>query len=220
MKPRVFNLLLAVLLPCLLALGVGVPTPSAADDTPPPLGTSPTPAAPAASPAASASPSAGAKPGKSGKKPKVKDPNATPRPPKPKKVKDLNFPLTKGDTATNIVLPENSSTGVLLMNLMALKATRVSNELVQMNQTNIDLNHPDGSEDFHIALPACVFNLQTHIINSENPVTVRTKDFELTGEKMEFDTVERTGKLIGHVHMTIHNLKQIAGPPQATPPPE
>ena len=214
MKPRAFNLL-AVLLTCLLALGVGAPVSSAADGTPPPLGASPT------LPSAVASPADSAKPIKKPKGPKgPKDPNATPRPPKVRKVKEIPFPLPVGEPATRIVIPENSSTGTLLMNFMAVSAKRISNELVQMNETNIDVNHPDGSEDFHIALPACVFNLQTHLINSDNPVTVRTRDFDLTGEKMEFDTVERNGKLIGHVHMSIHNLKQIAGPPQATPTPE
>lgn len=221
MKPRAFNLLMALLVSCLLALtgGPAIPAMAAdtpATDTPPPLGTTPTPP-----PAASASPSAAdAKPAKpGGKKPKVRDPNATPRPKKPKAPKPIEFPLPINDTATDIVIPENSSTGTLLMNFMALKATRVSNELVKMNKTNIDVNHPDGTEDFHIALPACVFNLQTRIINSDDPVTVRTKDFDLTGEKMEFNTVDRTGKLIGHVHMHIHNLKQIAGPPQTPPTP-
>ena len=216
MKPRASNLLLAVLLLCLLAAMGGPSISRAALDspvaeTPLPLdATSPSPSsAVSASPAASAKPGKGAKPGK---QPKVKDPNATPKPRKPPK--EIPFVLPIGNDATHIVIPENSSTGTLLMNLMALKASRVTNELVQMNETNIDVNHADGSEDFHIALPACVFNLKTHIINSDNPVTVRTPDFELTGEKMEFDTVDRTGKLLGHVHMHIHNLKQIAGPPQ------
>ena len=75
----------------------------------------------------------------------------------------------------------------------------------------MDFNKPDGKEDFHVVMPASVLNLKTHIIASEDPVTVRTQDFELTGEKMEFNTVERSGQLMGNVRMVVHNLKQLAG---------
>ncbi len=60
-------------------------------------------------------------------------------------------------------------------------------------------------------VPTSVFNLKTKIIHSDNPVSVHTQDFDLTGEKMEFDTAERTGKLMGKVRMRVHNLKQVAG---------
>ncbi len=83
----------------------------------------------------------------------------------------------------------------------------------------IHLNHPDGSEDFHVQLPDSIFNLKTNIITSDHPVTVRTADFELTGERMEFNTVDRTGELKGIVHMVIHNFKQVAGVVPTTPAP-
>jgi lipopolysaccharide export system protein LptC len=66
-------------------------------------------------------------------------------------------------------------------------------------------------------MPASVFNLKTHIITSEDPVVVRTQDFELTGEKMEFNTVDRTGRLLGKVRMVVHNLKQVTAQPEPSP---
>ena len=162
-----------------------------------------------------ASPAASAAKGdaKTGKKPKkareLVEPAATPHATKPK---ELQFPLGIGDDAKTLRIPETSQTGQLLSQLMAAKATRIDNEHVQMNEMNIDLYHPDGKEDFHVVMPTSVFDLNTRIITSQDPVTVRTQDFELTGEKMEFNTVERTGKLIGKVRMLIHNLKQVTGP--------
>ena len=131
--------------------------------------------------------------------------------PRAKKLKEIPFPLEPGDDAIKLKIPEMSTGGDLLSQLMAAKATRLDNEHVQMHEMNLDLYHPDGKEDFHIIMPTSVFNLHTRIITSEDPVTVRTQDFELTGEKMEFNTVDRTGKLIGKVRMLIHNLKQVAG---------
>lgn len=213
MKPRVFKQLVCV---CLLL--VGGPVFAAVDDTPPPLGVSPSPTVDTPTPpTATASPGASVKPGKKPKPPR--DPNAPPRPPKVKKAKDIPFPLPIGNSALDAIFPENSVTGALLMKLMALKVTRISNELVQMEQSNLDFKQSDGKEDFHVELPKSILNLKTNMVNSDDPVTIRTQDFELTGEKMEFNTVDRTGKLIGRVHMVIHNLKQVAGPTQPTPAP-
>ena len=140
--------------------------------------------------------------------------------PRAKKPKPIPFPLSLHDSANKLKIPETSITGQLLSQLMAAKATRLDNEHVQMNEMNLDLYHPDGKEDFHITMPTSVFNLNTRIITSDDPVTVRTQDFDLTGEKMEFNTVDRTGKLIGKVRMLIHNLKQVAGQADPTPKPE
>ena len=205
------------LLPFVLAgmccLQIAAANPAASEDTPPPLGASPTvPPTGDTPPVATPPPAGNSKPGKKPKAPR--DPNAPPRPVKIKKVKEIPFPLPIGNKADVVTIPENGLDGKLISQLMSLKLTRVSNEIVKMEGTKMDLNHPDGKSDFHIELPASIFNLQTHIITSETPVTVRTDDFELTGDKMEFNTIDRTGKLIGNVHMHIHNLKQVAGPQQ------
>ncbi len=214
MKPPVCKLL-AALLASTLASIVGL---RAADDTPPPLGVNPTPIMAGNTPPAapiSPTPDAG-KPGKKAKPPR--DPNAPPKLPKVKKPKPIPFPLPVGDSGKVLTIPEYSGTAQLLSQIMAMKATRISNELVQMQEMKMDLYHPDGKEDFHIILPTSVFNLETHIIHSEEPVTVQTQDFELTGDKMEFNTVDRTGQLLGHVHMVVHNLKQVVGPQQPPNP--
>ena len=226
MRPRAFDkFLLAGAFPyvmtvfgCIAAFAADPVSNPALSDTPPPLGTSPAPATISQPPASAAVTPGASAPAKSGKRPRrPRDPNAAPKP--PRRPKEIPFPLPINEDAVDLVLPENSSTGTLLMNLMTVKARRISDNLVQMNETHVDVNHPDGTEDFHIDLPTSVFDLKTHIISSEQPVTVRTKDFELTGERMEFNTVDRTGKLLGQVHMHIHNFKQLAGPPQTSPTP-
>ena len=147
-------------------------------------------------------------------------PAVTPLTPGGKKIKPITLPLIKDEPALGLRIPELSPAGQLLSQLMAAKATRIDDEHVQMQEMKIDLYHPDGKEDFHVTMPTSIFNLTTRIITSEDPVVVQTQDFELTGEKMEFNTVERTGKLIGKVRMIIHNLKQVAGGPDPTPKPE
>jgi hypothetical protein len=148
---------------------------------------------------------------------KALDPGAAKPTPGVKKPRPLQFPLGVSDSAKKLKIPETDRAGALLSLLMAAKATRVDDEHVQMSEMNLDLYHPDGKEDFHIIMPTSIFNLKTRIISSDDPVTVRTQDFELTGEKMEFNTVERTGKLMGKVRMLVHNLKQVAGGSNSEP---
>jgi hypothetical protein len=175
----------------------------AVQDTPPPLGNETPATTPAVAPAATPKPH---------KKPKA---SGTPKPPK-----EIPFPLPIGEKASDAKLPEHGLAGELLSQLNAAQMTRLDNDHVQMHEVKIDLYHPDGKDDFHIVMPTSTFNLTTHIITSNEPVTVKTADFELTGERMEFNTVDRTGKLLGHVSMHIHNLKQVAAVPDATPNPQ
>jgi hypothetical protein len=152
---------------------------------------------------------ASASPSKNGKNDKAASGKA-PNPNKPAS-KDIPFPLPLNEVAKMVKIPQTGLAGELLSQLMATEIKRIDEENVQMQQTKIDFYQTDGQTDFHIDVPTSIFNLKTRIIRSNDPVTVRTQDFELTGEKMEFDTVERSGKLIGRVHMRIFNLKKMAG---------
>ncbi len=129
----------------------------------------------------------------------------------------IQLPIPTGKSAVNVRIPDHDLTGKLLSLLMAAKATRLDDDRIKFEGMNMDFNKPDGKEDFHVVMPASVLNLKTHIIASDDPVTVSTQDFELTGEKMEFNTVERSGQLVGNVRMVIHNLKQLAGTSEPKP---
>lgn len=192
MKPRAPKLLTAICLCGALSLWPGVARAQDAKETP----------------VAEASPS-----GRKAKKPR--DPSEPARTPKPRKAKDIHFPVPKGEPATDIKVPEYSLEGQLLKQLMAAKATNIDDEHIQMEKMRIDLNKPDGSEDFHIEMPTSTLNLKTNVITTEQAVSIQTKDFDLYGEKMKFDTVERSGELVGRVHMVVRNAKPISLPAAA-----
>ena len=97
------------------------------------------------------------------------------------------------------------------------KMTHIDNEHVQMDSMKLDMNEAAGKDEYHVEMPSCVLDLKTNIVTSDHAVVIRTKDFELTGERVQFNTVEQTGELQGHVHMVIHNLKQVATPGQPSP---
>ncbi len=140
---------------------------------------------------------------------------ATPTPAADKGNGTIPLPLPVGKPGVNVKIPDMDATGKLLSLLMAQKATRLDDDRVKLEGMHMDFNKPDGKQDFHIVMPASILDLKTHIISSDDPVTIRTQEFELTGEKMEFNTLEREGRLLGNVRMVIHNLKQLAEPKES-----
>lgn len=201
MKPRAFKPFSMASLGLWAAVSLAVATALAGDD----------PSTPAAdTPAASPTPKV-----KKHKGPKdTADPTL---PPKVRKAKDIPFPIPQGKPAHDVTIPSYDLKGNVTSLIQALVMTPVDKEHVQMEQTKFKLNSPDGKDNYEIELPLSVLNLKTNVVSSDHPVVVRTKDFELTGEQMEFNTVERAGELRGHVHMRIHNLKQTIGPGGETP---
>lgn len=200
MKLRPFKALLAILLVGSLALPL-----LAGDQSDQPVKSES-----ADSPKATLAP----KPATSGKKPKGKDTGDPTLPPRVKKAKEIPFPVPIHHDAEYLKVPSYDQVGKLLSVLMATKAYRLDNENVQMDGMNFDLSPGDDKNEYKVEMPTSVLNLKTNVISSDHAVVIRTKDFELTGERVKFDTVERTGELLGHVHMVIHNLKQVATPGQ------
>lgn len=165
-------------------------------------------------PLPSASPEASARPAKAGKIPKPPKPNAPVS-------KDIPIILPIGETAEILQIPQINGLGQIISQLMTARMTRLDADHLQLQGSNLDLNKADGKSDYHIEIPTSIFDTKTRIITSDEPVVVRTEEFELTGERMRFNLAERSGELLGKVKMRIHNLKSTAGfaPPQ-TPKPE
>lgn len=150
--------------------------------------------------------------------------------------KPLNFslPLAIGDQATGVRIPQYGLAGQLLSLLNSTSIKRLDENRLELKGTTLDLNKPDGKTDFHIHLPTSVFDTRTRLLTSEQPVSISTEDFNLQGERMEFDTGARQGRFSGWVYMKIHNAKGMASsaaggrsgnppreegsPPAASPP--
>ena len=147
-------------------------------------------------------------------KPRADTGDSTLPPKKQRGPKEIQFPVPIGQGAHDVTVPTLNDKGILIQLLHSLSMHRIDNENVQMDSTTLKLNDNNGQEAYQVILPTCVFNLKTNIVTSKDPVTVDTKDFELTGERMEFNAVERSGELHGRVHMVIHNFKQMTTPGQ------
>jgi len=114
-----------------------------------------------------------------------------------------SFPLPVSNTASGIRVPNFSEAGVMVSQFVIGSATRKTEELVSMERVSMELFDKLGKSEFVIELPASILNLRTGMIVSEDPISIKNPKFELVGEKMEFDTKRKQGRLMGGVKMVI-----------------
>jgi lipopolysaccharide export system protein LptC len=60
-------------------------------------------------------------------------------------------------------------------------------------------------------LPTSTFELNSRILRSNERTTITRADFTISGDALEFNTIERQGTLKGNVKMVITNRSAIEG---------
>jgi hypothetical protein len=101
-------------------------------------------------------------------------------------------------------IPNFSPGGKLLMLFSADSAKRIDNRDIEMNGLQIEIHNNDGTT-FHVQMAHSVFNLDTRILKSDTPTTIKRDDFTIEGQRAEFHTKERFGHMYGDVKMVIFN---------------
>ena len=118
----------------------------------------------------------------------------------------LAFPVPIGHDSKGLKLPSFGPDGKLKMVFNIGVGTRVDEENVNMQDTQVQTFREDGSREMDIDLPASSFNLKTRVISTKQRVLITRDDFELSGNTMEFNTETRAGRLGGGVKMIIFDL--------------
>jgi hypothetical protein len=118
----------------------------------------------------------------------------------------INLPVPVGHDAKGLKIPYYDEAGKLQMTFNIGVASRIDESRVQMSELFLETYEDDGAPGMMIQLPTSVLDVNTRILTTEKSVTIRRSDFELTSERMEFNTQTRQGKLAGNVRMLIYNL--------------
>ena len=132
--------------------------------------------------------------------------------PSPEGVAGLkNIPLTVGHEAKGLVLPNYDVQGHLLGRFEAATAARIDENHVRF--TNLKMVTFDEKEkpDFNVEMARATLNLETRVIDSEQRTKLKRADFEIAGDRMQFNTMTHQGTMTGNVRMTIFNQKDIVG---------
>ncbi len=134
-------------------------------------------------------------------------PTATPKPRTSAEKEDAIFDsVPVNQPIKGLTIPNRDASGKLLMLFNAESATRLgaSDRDIEFQGLKMEIHNNDGST-FNVDMKHSLFNLDTRILTSDTPTTIRRDDFVIKGDRAEFHTKEKFGRVIGHVRMIIYN---------------
>jgi hypothetical protein len=120
--------------------------------------------------------------------------------------KTLNLPIPKEHPQKGVKLPLYNSDGKLRMYFTIGTATRVNDQDINMKDLNIQSFGDDGAMDLDMDFADAVMNVKTGEIATDTHVTIRRSDFEISGNRMIYNTNTKAGTLANGVRMLIYNL--------------
>jgi hypothetical protein len=121
-----------------------------------------------------------------------------------KKESEILRNIPDDQTYHDVTIPNMGPGGKLLSRLKAKKVKRLNDRNFEMGDLTVEIFNKDGST-FHVQMPHSVFNIDTRILTSDTPTTIRRDDFTINGDKAEFHIKEKFGRVIGNVKMVIFN---------------
>ena len=124
-----------------------------------------------------------------------------------------NIPLPIGHEAKGLVLPDFDGEGHLRGKFEAGTARRIDEEHVGFEQLKILTYTPEDQQDLRIDMSTSVLDLKTRILTSKTRTTIQRADFNIAGDSVQFDTNNRTGRLIGNVKMVITDKSHLTAKP-------
>jgi hypothetical protein len=133
-------------------------------------------------------------------------PAATPSPPQ-----KIDLPVPVGEPVQGLKIPQYDEHGKLTMNLTAGSARKIDERQVELTALKIEFT---GNEEKQIVveIPQSTLDLESRILLADSETVIRREDFEIVGQKAEFNTTSRAGQFKGRVHASFRN-----GAPADTP---
>jgi hypothetical protein len=116
----------------------------------------------------------------------------------------MDLPVPVGEPIKGIKIPQYDEQGKLTMNLVADSALKLDERQVEFKDLKIQFSDKEEKE-IVVEIPHSILNLETKILTADTKTIIHREDFEIIGEKAEFDTTARTGKFKGTVHASFRN---------------
>src|SRR5215471_3559493 len=126
-----------------------------------------------------------------------------------------NIPLPVGHEAKGLVLPDFDADGHLRGKFEAGTARRIDEGHVGFEQLKITTYTPEDQQDLRIDMSTSVLDLKTRVLSSKARTKIQRSDFNIAGDSVEFDTNNKTGRLIGNVKMVITDKSHLTAKPDA-----
>ncbi|MDB6153052.1 MAG: hypothetical protein JWL90_1505 [Chthoniobacteraceae bacterium] len=121
----------------------------------------------------------------------------------------MSIPMVPGHDSLGLKIPVRSRDDGRLQMLYTIGLANLPDkDHMKMVDARLETFADDGKHEMFIDLPNSIVDLNTRIITTQQSVTIKHSEFELTGQTMEFNTVTKQGKLGGKVRMLIYNLEE------------
>lgn len=117
----------------------------------------------------------------------------------------LSIPIPVGRDAKGIRLPYFGRDGKIQMQLSIGSAVRLDERRLRMKDVKVQTFGEGGSKELLIDAPEAILDLETRVVTSDVPVTIKRSDFEVTGDNMSFDTKTKAGTFTGKTRMLIYD---------------
>jgi hypothetical protein len=122
----------------------------------------------------------------------------------------LDLPVPKGQPQRGLRIPMYSPEGKLMMALQIGVAEVLEADNIKMRELHLETFKDDGEHEFDIDLTDSVLNQKTWDLTSNVHVTIKRRDFEISGESVVFNLKTRVGKLGNGVKMVIYDARATA----------
>lgn len=123
----------------------------------------------------------------------------------------MDLPVPVGEPIKGIKIPQYDEQGKLTMNLVADTALKLDERQVEFKNLKIQFSDKEEKE-IVVEIPHSILDMETKILTADTRTVIRREDFDIVGEKAEFDTMARTGKFKGPVHASFRNTAPIDQP--------
>ncbi|MEI6534171.1 MAG: hypothetical protein WCN98_02435 [Verrucomicrobiaceae bacterium] len=97
--------------------------------------------------------------------------------------------------------------------------TRLDDNRMDMEKTDIRLYGLNREADLRVQLPSAIYDMSTQVMTSEERSRISRADFQLEGDTLVFDTRSQQGKMTGHIHMIIYDADTLSKKPDAAATP-
>jgi hypothetical protein len=122
----------------------------------------------------------------------------------PAKSAPIDIPIPVGEPVSGIKIPQYDESGKISMTLLAGKARKLDDSKVEFENLKISFTDKEGKEIL-VEIPHALLDTETKLLTADSKTVITRDDFDLNGEKAEFDTVSRTGRFIGRVRASFRN---------------
>ena len=120
-----------------------------------------------------------------------------------------SVPLPVGHEAKGLVLPSFDARGRLRAKFEAGTGRRIDENHMSFDNLKITTYTPQKEIDLQIEMQKSVLDLKTRVLSSQEKTRVIRSDFNIVGDSVQFDTVSRTGRLIGNVKMVLSSKSHL-----------